>query len=92
MLAVVGNGVTTGNDVDRVRRLDDGLGEGLTSLRVYCRKRQWKSCLPENKALLSAPIDEDMTEYSQLLFAAAVSAAKPEPPTIKNMPPVVRPT
>ena len=34
MLAVVGNGVTSEDGVDRISMLEDGLREGLTSLRV----------------------------------------------------------
>ena len=68
MLAVVGNGVTSEDGVGRISVLEDGLREGLTSFRVHCRKHRGKACLPENKALLSSLIDEDMKEYSQRLF------------------------
>ena len=57
MLAVVGNCVTSEDGVDRMSMLKDGLREGLTSLRVHCRKHRGKACLPENKALLSSMMD-----------------------------------
>ena len=44
-----------------------------------------KTCFPANKVLLSKLIDEDLKDYSQRLFAAAVSAAKVKPPAIVNM-------
>ena len=62
MLAVVGNCVTSKDGVDLMSMLEDGLRDGLTSLRVRCRKHRGKACLPENKALLSSLIDEDMKE------------------------------
>ena len=54
---VVGNGVTSEDDVDRINMLEDGLREGLISLWVHCRKHRGKACLPENKALLSSMMD-----------------------------------
>ena len=91
MLAVVGNCVTSEDGVDRMSMLKDGLREGLTSLRVHCRKHRGKACLPENKALSCSLIDEDMKEYSQRLFSTSASAGKSGPPAIENMPPVVKP-
>ena len=84
MLAVVGNGAASEDGVDRISMLEDGLREGLTSLRVHRRKRRGKACLPGNKALLSSLIDEDMKEYSQRLFSAATSAGKAGLPAIEN--------
>ena len=92
ILAVVGNGVTSEDGVDRVSTLADGLREGLNLVRVHCRKYRAKAFVPANKALLATLIDEDLKMYSQRLFAAAVSVAKTPPPAIENMPGVVVPT
>lgn len=85
MLAVAGNGVTSGDGIDRANRLEKGLHEGLTPVRVNCRKHQEKPCLPENKVLLFKLIDEDLKDYSQRLFAAAVSTDAVGPPAIETM-------
>ena len=46
MLRVVGNSLTSEDGVDRINMLEDGLREGLTSLRVHWRKHQRKTRLP----------------------------------------------
>eukprot|EP00904_Undaria_pinnatifida_P006372 jgi/Undpi1/2865/HiC_scaffold_14.g06242.m1 len=92
ILAVVGNGVSSEDGVDRLSMLEDGLRQGLTDLRIHCRKHRLKAVLPENKALMATLIDADMKEYCQRLFAAAVAVAKRPPPVIENMPGVVFPT
>ena len=91
VLAVVGNGVTSEDALERLAILEHALHEGLTLLRVHCRKYRAKACVAENRALLSALIDEDMKAYAQRLFVAAVAAAKAGPPAIEDMPPVVTP-
>ena len=92
ILAVVGNGVWSGDGVDRLSMLEDGLRQGLTDLRIHCRKHRLKAVLPENKAIMATLIDADMNEYCQRLFAAAVAVAKGPPPVIENMPGMVFPT
>ena len=42
--------------------------------------------------MLSELIDKDLKDYSQRLFAAALTAANAWPPAIENMTPVVIPT
>ena len=92
ILAIVGNGVTSEDGVDRVQMLVDGLQEGLNLLRVHWRKYRAKVFGPANKALLATLNDEDLKRYSQRLFAAAVSVVKTTPAMIENMPDVVGPT
>ena len=92
ILAVVGNGVSSEDGVDRLSMEEDGLRQGLTDLRIHCREHRLKAVLPENNALMATLIDADMKEYCQRLFAAAVPVAKDLPPGIENMPGVVFPT
>eukprot|EP00904_Undaria_pinnatifida_P011933 jgi/Undpi1/7870/HiC_scaffold_23.g10342.m1 len=92
ILAVVGNGMSSEDGVDRLSMLEDGLRQGLTDLRIHCRKYRLKALLPENKALMATLIDADVKEYCQRLFAAAVAVAQGPPPVIENMPGVVFPT
>ena len=92
ILAVVENGVSSEDGVDRLSMLENGLRQRLTDLRIHCRKQRFKAVLPENKALIATLIDADMKEYSQRLFTEAVAAAKGPPPVIENMPGVVFPT
>ena len=92
ILAVVGNGVCSEDGADRLSMLGDGLREGLSLLRIHCRKHRLKAVLPENKALMATLVDADMKEYCQRLFTAAVAVAKAAPPAIENMPGVVVPT
>eukprot|EP00904_Undaria_pinnatifida_P008192 jgi/Undpi1/4502/HiC_scaffold_17.g07856.m1 len=91
ILAVVGNGVSSEDGVDRLSMLG-GLRQRLTDLRIHCRKHRVKAVLPEHKALMATLIDADMKKYCQRLFAAAVAVAKGPPPVIENMPGVVFPT
>ena len=89
---VIGNGVESEDGVDRISMLATGLREGLTLLRVHCRKHWAKAFVPENKTLLATLIDQDMKRYSQRLFAAVVAVAKSRWPMFENIPTVVIPT
>lgn len=91
-LAVVGNGVTSEDGVDRLGILGDGFREGLNLLRVHCRKNRAKAFVPSGKALLPTLIDENLKECSQRLFAEAVAVAKTGLPVIGSMSPAMFPT
>ena len=88
----VGNDVTSEDGVDRVSMLAEGLREGRNLMRVHCRNYPAKAFVLANEALLATLNDEDLKEYCQLVFAAAVSVAKTAPSMIENMPGVVVPT
>ena len=92
ILAVAENGVSSEDGVEMLSMLEKGLRQGLTDLRIHCRKHRLTAVLPENKALMATVIDADMKEYRQRLFAAAVAVAKGPPPVIENMQGVEFPT
>ena len=66
---VMGNGVESDDGVDQISMLATGLREGLTLLRVHCRKHWAKAFVPEKKTLLATLIDQDVKGYPQRLFA-----------------------
>ena len=91
ILAVVGNGVSSEDGVDRLSMLEDGFRQGLTDLWIHCRKHRLRAVLPENKALMATLIDAGMKEHCLRLLDAAVAVAKGPPPVIENLPGVVFP-
>ena len=85
MLAVVTNGATSEDGVDRTSIVEGGLQTCLPLLRVHCHRRRDKAYLPENEALLSSLIVKDMKQYSQQILAGAASAGKTGPTAIGHI-------